>query len=556
MALCKEIFHEKYHLEYYCETCKKIICQKCTATAHSGHTKVSIEHKHVFAQNIIREEKQRIRKVAELYKKELEMSTGNRKRLENEIKEAKLKVQNDFRAKIAILQHKQDTLISELEKTLEKKMKDNDEERNMINNALQQANKLGDQCESMENLHLKHVILEGHEKLVDVCKNTVKEDSILSTRPVQRNANIRYIPNQNATQYLQNLNIGKIAEMVDIKSRIFPVNQVMLAMLVIMVSIVVVLFIKSSTQSSANISKQFKDFHNFAATPVKYFHTTEISAPRALAVNSRGMIAVVNHVYRRKNLDKYNLALYIAYGVCIIKMKNGVKDPNGVAFDDNYQADKSVSYADNVFVIDNDCNGHTCLNQYNAIGCSLPVTLYKKKNMYLNGLITTKHHVLCFAYNIKSGKAMILRFSKNPCYHIEDIILDVSDNVGLPGYLANANNKYFASFRDDHKIFVFGENGKLLYTIGQYGRKNGQFIKPHGLAVFGEDMLLVCDYGKHRVQLFNQNGSFITSFGGLGSSLGQMNSPVDVTVGPDGEVFVLEMGNQRIQIFQIEGKYS
>jgi len=115
----------------------------------------------------------------------------------------------------------------------------------------------------------------------------------------------------------------------------------------------------------------------------------------------------------------------------------------------------------------------------------------------------------------------------------------------MPLYLAYDNNKYFVIFDHFHCVYVFDENGGLLYTIGQKGSEPGQFIDPFGLAVFGGNMLLVCDYKNPRVQLFNQDGTFISSFGEHGSNLGQLDSPIDVAVAQDGQIFVLESGGPK-----------
>ncbi|KAK3748639.1 hypothetical protein QZH41_004510 [Actinostola sp. cb2023] len=38
-AHCYEKFHQQNKLEYYCQTCHKCICQKCSQTAHTTHYK-------------------------------------------------------------------------------------------------------------------------------------------------------------------------------------------------------------------------------------------------------------------------------------------------------------------------------------------------------------------------------------------------------------------------------------------------------------------------------------------------------------------------------------
>jgi len=105
---------------------------------------------------------------------------------------------------------------------------------------------------------------------------------------------------------------------------------------------------------------------------------------------------------------------------------------------------------------------------------------------------------------------------------------------------------------------VLDENGDFLYKInvhkntplpikharvGERGKRDGQFNKVCGVAVYGADMILVCDAGNNRVQVFTQEGQFVQSFGGFG--------PSDVVATLYGEVLVLDSWpDNRVQIWR------
>ena len=126
---------------------------------------------------------------------------------------------------------------------------------------------------------------------------------------------------------------------------------------------------------------------------------------------------------------------------------------------------------------------------------------------------------------------------------------DMPNDNEKPWYITYGNGKYFVSCYDTNYVRVCDVNGVFLYKFGEEGQRNGQFNVVRGLAVYGPDMLLVCDRNNHRVQLFTQEGQFIRSFGSRGSGFGQMNGPFDVAVPPDGRVFVLEFSGYRVSVW-------
>jgi len=93
-----------------------------------------------------------------------------------------------------------------------------------------------------------------------------------------------------------------------------------------------------------------------------------------------------------------------------------------------------------------------------------------------------------------------------------------------------------------------------LGGFGSAGTKPGEFNRPEGLTVDSKDRLLVCDSCNHRIQVFGPDGRFEMMFGTAGNGPGELSYPYDIQVDHAGRIYVCEFGNSRIQIFDSSGR--
>ncbi|XP_028513566.1 E3 ubiquitin-protein ligase TRIM71-like [Exaiptasia diaphana] len=594
-SICKEKFHQKCRLDYYCITCRKCICNKCSATAHSIHDKVSIEQAAEDAKKLIRNEKDRLNELLIGYKKDLELSNENMTRIQSEVDAAKAKVRNDTQALMKILQDRQNALIATLDGLLAEQTTVNEDEKKDIDGNIQQVTELKHQCETTEDKNLEKFILESYENLLEVCKTTAQNKSILSTKPVKRNSSIRFIPNPEVISLMQKFKLGEVVESVTDPSRCSMeslsdvrcgfINEFVIVTRnsagdachtstgIINVHIqdvegndvhkelsetetgrflvkykaekpspykVVVSIggkeIKNSPQNIETIDAK-AEFRPLRRIYVK----DEWSRPIALAVNDSGDIAVVNRNNFQSGL--YRIMLFNADGEYLRDIGGGgsgdgqLSNPGGVIFNE-----------DKIVITDNpgDCG---CIKVFDIDGTYKRTVIQLPKGVILRRMCTANQIIACLCYNEDTTETFIKLFDKQSYDHLHDIKLDVPDDEE-PVSLAYDNNKYFVSFTEVNSVYVFDENGGLLYTIGMKGNKKGQFKRVHGLAVFGKEMLLVCD--SHYLQVLSQDGQFISSFGSRRAVLGQMNGPYDtVAVTPDGRVFLLEgLDQHQVQVWR------
>ena len=96
-------------------------------------------------------------------------------------------------------------------------------------------------------------------------------------------------------------------------------------------------------------------------------------------------------------------------------------------------------------------------------------------------------------------------------------------------------------------IKVYDINGSRVGMFGSYGKEEGQFREPCGIAFTKSGYILVADSFNHQLQLFTPDGHFVTAHGKIGLG-NQFVQPAALAVHPNGQIFVAELGKNRIQV--------
>ena len=106
-----------------------------------------------------------------------------------------------------------------------------------------------------------------------------------------------------------------------------------------------------------------------------------------------------------------------------------------------------------------------------------------------------------------------------------------------------------------HGVSVFSSYGTLLRSFGRWGRNNGEFQYPTGIAFDSHGNIVVADHNNHRVQVFDRNGNFLSKFGQQGSLDNQLKHPEGLSISGNGDIIVADKGNKLIKIFSSSGEY-
>lgn len=94
-------------------------------------------------------------------------------------------------------------------------------------------------------------------------------------------------------------------------------------------------------------------------------------------------------------------------------------------------------------------------------------------------------------------------------------------------------NKIYVTDFGDPRIKIYGDDGQYLSSVGQLGRRLGQFTRPKGIALDRDNNLYVVDAAFENIQIFNRDGSLLMFFGGPYKGPGDMYLPADVFIDYD-----------------------
>lgn len=130
------------------------------------------------------------------------------------------------------------------------------------------------------------------------------------------------------------------------------------------------------------------------------------------------------------------------------------------------------------------------------------------------------------------------------------------DGMGNLWSIATAkNNKWAVTDENQHCVYIFNSEDKLVNKFGQKGSGNREFIRPLGVAFDSNDHLYVVDGDNHRVQKFDTESKYMLEFGTKGNSNGELQGPFGITTHCD-SVYIADYNNKRISVFQTDGQFS
>ncbi len=126
----------------------------------------------------------------------------------------------------------------------------------------------------------------------------------------------------------------------------------------------------------------------------------------------------------------------------------------------------------------------------------------------------------------------------------------VGASVGPDGSLVVADTH-------EHRLIAFSPDGAILWTLGEYGMGDSQFIYPTDIAFAPDGRMFVGEYGSNdRIQVFDSERKLLYKFGSFGIDPGQFMRPQTILydAGRD-ELYVADVGNHRIQVFTGDGEF-
>ncbi len=93
-----------------------------------------------------------------------------------------------------------------------------------------------------------------------------------------------------------------------------------------------------------------------------------------------------------------------------------------------------------------------------------------------------------------------------------------------------------------------------LANIGKFGKEDGAFLDPVGIAVGPDGLIYVADDARNDTQVFTPAGKHVRTIGESGSGPGQLSNIGSPLVIGD-KLYVADYDNHRISVFTTKGKF-
>ena len=130
--------------------------------------------------------------------------------------------------------------------------------------------------------------------------------------------------------------------------------------------------------------------------------------------------------------------------------------------------------------------------------------------------------------------------------------------VPLSDVYIDSKGRIYLLSEDMGRIYVYNDQGKLLFKAGKKGGTPGKLSRPKGVAADPiSGFIYVTDYMRHVVQILDYHtGFYIGELGGRGWDPGWFNYPTDIAVDSRGFIYVCDLFNHRVQVFKVYLSYQ
>lgn len=180
---------------------------------------------------------------------------------------------------------------------------------------------------------------------------------------------------------------------------------------------------------------------------------------------------------------------------------------------------------------------------YVADGNRRQVVIFNAEGEYVNSIGEAEDFKPTDVF-VKGDKIWVVNFVNNKIHVYNKDTYELlytlpESETGNEDYLYSPTNIYvtdekvYVSDFGDFKIKIYTLEGDFIMSVGSYGDKIGQFVRPKGIAVDKESNLYVVDAGFENTQIFNKDGNLLMFFGGPYQKPGDMWLPAKVTIDYD-----------------------
>ena len=536
-VMCSQQYHDNQPLEFYCEECKVLICQKCCIVSHNRHTITDTQKAAQVRGMQIKDALEKVKAETVIYKNEIRKQTELMDKTKNEILSAEQKMTDAVEERIRELREHERVMKTKFAEIYEAQQKHHATRLENFELVLTQLQSCIERGESALERNVSAEILQTNQIIVGRC-----EELLNVTKPdIYNPPQVHYIIENQLNPGLDLIvvsNTDPLLSLAEVDNQEL-VREKRVANFIIVTrdsggkqcyheddQVKVSIITPADDQLESEIKDTKDGKYTVTYTPQCVGqHRVEIQVNGQPLTGSPWVVQVISQYQfafqfgsKGKEQGQFDDAGEIAVNdksrtLAVADVNNNriqMFDFDGNFLREIVLEDKTSSVAftesgDLLSTVDSD---HNKLPLYTEGGQFIRyISDEQVKNPLYTCVVSDGRIITCDkddkTINILSpdGKNLLQSFRAPGC--------DAD-----PLCAVYQQDKIFVSYLEAHRVMVFNNAGEYLYDIGSEGSGDEQLCFPTGLAIDKFNRLIICDAGSRRLKLFTLEGKYVAKVAG------------------------------------------
>ena len=572
-AMCSQQYHENQPLEFYCEECKVLICQKCCIVSHNRHTMTDTQKAAQVQKMQMKGALEKVKAETVIYENEIRKQTELMDKTKNEILSAEKKMTDGVEERTRELREHERVMKAKFAEIFEAQQEHHATQIEKFELILTQLKSCLERSASTLERNVSAEILQTNQIVVGRC-----EELLNATKPdIYKPPHVHYIVENQLNPGLDRIVVSNTDPLLCLAE---VDNQELVREKTVANFIIVTrdsdgkqcyheddqVKVNIITPADDQLETEIKDTKDGKYT-VTYTpqcvgqHRLEIQVNGQPLTGSPCVLQVIQHQYQfafqfgseGKEQGQFKSPCGIAVNdktrtLAVADVSN--KRVQMFGFDGNFLREialevetYSVAFTESGDLLSTVESGDNKATLYLCTEGGQFIRYISEEHWKIPWYISvvSDGRIITSDYDDKTikvlspdGKNLLQLFRAPGC------------DAG-PWCVVYQQDKFFVSYPKANRVMVFNNAGEYLHDICSEGTGDKQFSCPTGLAIDKFNRLIVCDAGNRRLQLFTLDGKYVAKV--AGSCFDHNSHLIGCAVSDTGHFFVTDYNKHCIYVF-------
>ncbi|CAH3026377.1 unnamed protein product [Porites evermanni] len=568
-VICSQQYHENQPLEFYCEECKVLICQKCCIVSHNRHTITDTQKAAQVKKMQMKDALEKVKAETLIYENEIRKQTELMEKTKNEILSAEKKMADVVEERIRELRKHERVMKAKFAEIYDAQQKHHATQLENFELVLTQLQSCIERGESALERNVSAEILQTNQIIVGRC-----EELLNVTKPdIYKPPHVHYLVENQLNPGFDRIvvsNTDPLLCLAEVDNQELVREKTVANFIIVtrdssgkqcyheddQVKVNIITLAGDQLETEIKDSKDGKYTVTYTPQCVGQ-HRVEIQVNGQPLTGSPWVVQVIPHHYQFAfqfgSKGEEQGEFDEPWGIAVNDKRRmlAVADLNNnrvqmFSFDGNFLREivleakpSSVAFTESGDLLISVVRRDNKLPLYTEGGQFFRYVSdeHVEKPLYIS--VGSDGRIITCDTNDKTIK-VLSPDGKNLLQSLSSPDCDAE-----PWCVVYQQGKFFVSYPNAHRVMVFNNAGEYLYDIGSGGSGNRQLRFPIGLAIDKFNRLIVCD--ADRLQLFTLDGKYVAKV--AGSFFDRNSYLVGCAMSNTGHLFATNCNEHCIYVF-------